>query len=444
MKRVKKNKIMRFIISSSIMASILHPVSAFADFYDNLDAWKNEGVFTSLTPFASYGWNNQDYSNFATIFEEWSSGMEQSYYRMTAQSDVSTENASQPSFNGKVFEEILANSEFEDYKVGFTYKNQDYRSDYDRYRVDVFAMYASEIPQAKHLYVFGIDEDGQSVVLYIDGIEMLQAGPDFSITQNDELKALFRNFVQTKGHATEYTPPNSAISYEELSAMTSDERQLFCSVTPWYELSNGWCSDAGMTSQAHIDAAYEYGRTYGVDIDTAFKVTADGHYDENTSSNSSSFPNAELEKTKKELAQIPTILDVWGPNLYPDFLTKFDQWAFQLGHSYEPIHYDSSESFNGLSARDVLSQATFEGQTASFLADGQDLADLNSTYIFDVAGMVKSTKPYDEHFYIFTRDREFVPRVLYLSGEKARNGILDLSESENTELNVLFNQLTPQ
>lgn len=76
------------------------------------------------------------------------------------------------------------------------------------------------------------------------------------------------------------------------------------------------------------------------------------------------------------------------------------------------MHNYNNIFFYGLSSRDILSRATFDGQTASFLADRKDLADLSSTYIFDVAGKVKSTLPYDEHLYIFTRDREFVPRVL--------------------------------
>lgn len=442
MKHGKLNRVMSIMLSVILMVSLTQPMSVFAGLYDDLDAWKNEGIFTPLTPFTSYEWNEQDYSNFAEVFDEWSNGMEQSYYRMTTQSDVTSEFASQPSFKGKNFEAIVEDAEFEDYKVGFTYHNHDFRSDYDRYRIDVFAMYASEVPLEKHLYVFGIDEDGQAVVLYQDGDNILNGEVDFSITQNDELKRLFSDFVAPKGYVTQPSVPQSDVTLEDILAMTSDEHFRFCSITPWYELQNGWCSDAGMVSQAHIDAAYEYGRTYGGDIDTAFRVTADA-FDENVSSSSTSYSSTDDEQVRKEVPAVSTLIDVWGPNLYPEFLNQFDQWASQIGQAYEVMHEHNNVWFNGFNSRDILFNATFEGQSASFLANGNDQADFNSSYIFDVAGLVKSTVPYDDHLYDFTRDRDFLPRVLYLSGEKARNGNLDLTESQNTELNALFQQFTP-
>lgn len=54
-------------------------------------------------------------------------------------------------------------------------------------------------------------------------------------------------------------------------------------VTPWHEIPNGWCLDAGIASMipGYVEAAYDYGRKYQVDIDTAYRIMS-YVYDENS------------------------------------------------------------------------------------------------------------------------------------------------------------------
>lgn len=114
-----------------------------------------------------------------------------------------------------------------------------------------------------------------------------------------------------------------------------------------------------------------------------------------------------------------------------------------LGQSYEGLSDYWGIYFNGYDADTILSNATFNGESTSFFYHLGDTADFSASYVFDVAGIWKSTQPNDEHLYIFTRDRNYIPRVLYLSGEDIRNGKFDFTESQNNELNALWNQYTP-
>lgn len=110
--------------------------------------------------------------------------MGQSYYPI--------EDDSVATFQQKSFYQIIdAATTIDGYNVGFTYNNQDFRSDWDSYRVDVFAIYASDIPLEKHLYIFGIDQDGQDIVLYLDGDLVKKGDYRFQKTQNKDLKKLF-------------------------------------------------------------------------------------------------------------------------------------------------------------------------------------------------------------------------------------------------------------
>lgn len=171
-----------FSLSLSI-GTLFNASTAFASPFDNPDVWKNEGVFNPLTPFSSHDWNPESYQTFAKEFDKWAINMGQSYYQM--------EDDSVATFQQKTFDQILDDATIDGYNVGFTYKNQDFRSDWDSYRVDIFAMYASDIPLDKHLYIFGIDQDGQDIVLYLDGDLVKKGDHRFQKTENKDLKGLY-------------------------------------------------------------------------------------------------------------------------------------------------------------------------------------------------------------------------------------------------------------
>lgn len=173
--------------------------------FDNPDIWKNEGVFTPLVPFTSYQWPEQAQQEFDRRFASWSEGMEQVYYQMD-----DTEN--ERTFNGRTFQDIADKAFIDGYKIGFTYQDRDYRSDYDSQRFDIFRMYASEVPAAVHLYIFAVDQNAKPVVLYLDGSNAAQGAYEFKETANEELSYLFQEVF-----ANAFGQTSSAAS-----AMTSD------------------------------------------------------------------------------------------------------------------------------------------------------------------------------------------------------------------------------
>lgn len=113
--------------------------------------------------------------------------MQQSYFPVKDNSSMK--------FRDKSFEEIITNSTFNGDKIGFTYQNKDYRSEPITSSVDIFAVYASNIPFEKHLYVLGITENQETVVLYLDGEDVENNILDFRITQNEELKTIYHNIA---------------------------------------------------------------------------------------------------------------------------------------------------------------------------------------------------------------------------------------------------------
>lgn len=431
------------------------PVFGTIDF--NSEEWKNEGIFTPLTPFKSFNWPEDTYTDFENQFTLWANGMEQSYYHIMDAEEILFENESNDAdikiedhtFRGFQFRDILKNAFVDGYKVGFTYQNRDYRSDYDRNRYDVFSIYGSNVPKQKHLYIFSIDmETKKPIVFYLDGDTMFE-GEKFEIkeTGNEELKMMFHELMMDEGNSnTISTEVNSSYitDWNVFSQLSQGERNDYCTITPWYEIPNGWCSDKGTMPDEHWYAALEYGKQTGADIDTAIQETYDPSFYENRYA--LPMPNFETSETIEGRHQNTqnSALNVWGPNLYIDFLTiAFDEWAINLGQSYESLSDYWSVYFNGYDAQTILSNATFNGESTSFFYDLGDTADFSASYVFDVAGILKSTHPDDEHLYIFTRDRKYVPRVLYLSGEDARRGIFNLSQSQNSELNTLWQQFTP-
>lgn len=433
----------------------LPPVYATIDF--NSDAWKNEGIFTPLTPFNSFEWSEETYTDFENQFASWSAYMEQSYYPIMDAEEIHRENEANDAdikienhtFRGFQFKEILKNAFDDGYKVGFTYKDRDYRSDYDSNRYDVFAMYGSKKPDQKHLYIFSVNmETEEPVVFYLDG-DTMYAGERFAIkeTANEELKGIFYTVMtgeETKSINIEEGNSGYITDWEVFSQLSREEHHQYCTITPWYEIPNGWCSDKGTMPDEHWYAALEYGKQTGADIDTAIQETYDPIFYENRYP--LPMPNFETSETIEGLHQNTqnSAINVWGPNLYADFLAiAFDEWAIDLGQSYEALSDYWGVYFNGYDAQTILSNATFNGESTSFFYDLGDTADFSKSYVFDVAGVLKSTNPLDEHLYIFTRDRNYVPRVLYLSGDDARRGIFNLSQSQNNELNTLWQQFTP-
>lgn len=143
----------------------------------------NTVASNALDPFNSYKWNDETYQKFTEDFNTWADGMEQSYYKLEDNSD--------DRFRNKSFEDILSNAIYKDNDIGFTYQNKDYRSYGDSFVVDIFAVYASDIPLEKHLYIFGINQDLQSVVLYLDGDNIQNGNLNFTMTQNEYLPNLF-------------------------------------------------------------------------------------------------------------------------------------------------------------------------------------------------------------------------------------------------------------
>lgn len=253
------------------------PISAQSSPFDDVDAWKNEGVFNPLTPFTSYDWPQESKDTFSTEFAAWSKAMDQSYYKMGKDLPAT--------FNDFSFEELIDIVDFDGYRIGFTDQNEDYRSDWDSFRVDIFAVYASDIPVGKHLYIFGIDQDDHPIVLYLDGEQVKNGNIDLLETQNQELKKLFFD-LYSKETGIVYATQPTYLTLDEFFTLPQHEQFQYCSTTPWYEIPDGMCSNKGLMPDAHYEAALEYGRTYRVSREEAYDATYKASYYENPTYNS--------------------------------------------------------------------------------------------------------------------------------------------------------------
>lgn len=274
-----------FSVIALLMTLALYSIAETASAADleNPEVWKNEGVFTPLTPFESIDWSEETYAEFELLFANWAEGMEQSYYHIEDEVGLVEAEEVNPlsgfevreTFRDFNFENIVKNAFDDGYKIGFTYHNRDYRSDFDNKRYDIFTVLGSDQPDQKHLYIFAVEtEELLPVVFYIDGDAMI-AGEKFAVTptENAELTALYEEAV-SEYIASSGLSQSEILSEEEFLALSDAQRNDFCMATPWYDVPNGWCSDAGVSSfnQEYMDAVYEYGRKYDTDIDTAFRV----------------------------------------------------------------------------------------------------------------------------------------------------------------------------
>lgn len=267
----------------------LPPVHATIDF--NSDAWKNEGIFTPLTPFNSFEWSEETYTDFENQFASWSAYMEQSYYPIMDAEEIHRENEANDAdikienhtFRGFQFKEILKNAFDDGYKVGFTYQDRDYRSDYDSNRYDVFAMYGSNKPSQKHLYIFSVNmETEEPIVFYLDGDAMYE-GEKFAIkeTANQELKALFYSVMTGEEENSVYNTEVSlgySTNWEEFSQLSREEQSQYCIITPWYEIPDGICSNKGLLLEGHWQLARQYGRETGMGVDESIAATHDQYW----------------------------------------------------------------------------------------------------------------------------------------------------------------------
>ena len=262
------------------------PVFGTIDF--NSEEWKNEGIFTPLTPFKSFNWPEDTYTDFENQFTHWANGMEQSYYDIMDAEEILFENESNDAdikiedhtFRGFQFRDILKNAFDDGYKVGFTYKDRDYRSDYDRNRYDIFAMYGSQTPDQKHLYIFAVNmQTEEPVVFYLDG-DTMYAGERFAIkeTANEELKGIFYTVMTGEEAKSTYTTEVSSgyiTNWEEFSQLSKEEQHQYCVITPWYEIPDGICSNKGLLPEGHWQLARQYGRETGMGVDESIAATKD-------------------------------------------------------------------------------------------------------------------------------------------------------------------------
>lgn len=269
------------------------PTLVFGTIDFNSEEWKNEGIFTPLTPFKSFDWSEDKHNDFENQFTHWADGMEQSYYRIMDAEEILLENElndtdikiEDHTFSSFEFKEILKNTFVDGYKVGFTYQNRDYRSDYDRNRYDVFSMYGSNVPDQKHLYIFSVDmETKQPIVFYLDGETMFE-GEKFEIkeTDNEELRILFHDLMMGGGNnntiSTEVNS-NYITDWNVFSQLTQKERDGYCTITPWYEIPDGFCSNKGMLPEGHWQLARQYGRETGAGIDDSIAATQAQFWDD--------------------------------------------------------------------------------------------------------------------------------------------------------------------
>lgn len=256
---MKKFSFLILIVFALIYLPLKNPVQA--NYMENPEAWKYEGIYTPLTPFESYPWKIDSYNQFQQAFAAWSEGMDQNYYQMDEDWNQT--------FNGYTFLDIVENATYEDYKIGFTYRNHDFRSDYDLHRMDIFAVYASSQPADKHLYIFGIDDMGKATVIYLDGDKAKDQLFDFYTTQNSDLKNFFNHIARQDLLA------NDGAIREHFMQLSQDQQQNFCQINAWYDIPNGICSDKGLTPDAHYEAFRRYGIIHKVDWQTAVDATYD-------------------------------------------------------------------------------------------------------------------------------------------------------------------------
>lgn len=274
MKNNSTTKIFSILLLSLVIALtfFIKPASASENPFDDPEVWKNEGVFNPLTPFTSYEWMKESQDAFTQQFAAWSKNLDQSYYKMDK--DLPT------TFNDLTFEEMIDIVDFDGYRIGFTYNNEDYRSDWDSYRVDVFAVYASDIPIEKHLYIFGIDQDEEPIVLYLDGDQVKNGNIDLQETQNQELKKIFFD-LYSKETGLVYATQPTYLTLDEFFDLPQHEQTQYCLSTPWYETPDGMCSNKGLMPDAHYKAALEYGRIYQISREEAYDATYKASYYDN-------------------------------------------------------------------------------------------------------------------------------------------------------------------
>lgn len=139
-------------------------------------------------------------------------------------------------------------------------------------------MYGSDNPDQKHLYIFAINKDTEKpIVFYMDG-ETMYEGEYFIIkeTANEELKSIFYalmideedTYVQTAESSSDYIT-----DWETFEQLSQEERQQYCTITPWYEIPDGFCSNKGMLPEGHWYFAREYGRKTGAGVDESIAAT---------------------------------------------------------------------------------------------------------------------------------------------------------------------------
>lgn len=272
---------MNAIIISMLSLLSLTSIPAHAQVDFNSDVWKNEGIYTPLTPFTSFDWSSDIHYNFDSKFSSWANGMGQSYYQILDETEIADSglNPVDHTFQGFDFKEIVKNAYVDGYKVGFTYQDRDYRSDFDSKRYDVFRVYGSSNPDQKHLYIFAVEvETGEPIVFYIDGDTMVE-GERFEIkeTANEELKSLFQEvMVGDQQASTSQTTVDSdgyIITNEAFMQLSLEEQGQMCTVTPWHQMPNATCSDKGMLPDGHWELARQYGRETGAGVDEAIMAT---------------------------------------------------------------------------------------------------------------------------------------------------------------------------
>lgn len=284
------------LLALSIISLICLPLtwdiaSVYATIDFNSDAWKHEGMFTPLSPFNSFEWSEDTRTDFENQFTDWSAFMEQSYYRIMDAEEIKQKNEADSTaiqiedhtFKGFQFEDIVKNAFDDGYKVGFTYQDRDYRSDYDSNQYDVFSMYGSNKPSQKHLYIFSVDmETEEPIVFYLDGDAMFE-GEKFAIkeTANQELKALFYSVMTGEEENSVYNTKISlgySTNWEEFSQLSREKQSQYCIITPWYEIPDGICSNKGLPPEGHWQLARQYGRETGMGVDESIAATHDQYW----------------------------------------------------------------------------------------------------------------------------------------------------------------------
>lgn len=82
--------ILMSILSILLFTAMSSTVEASSIFYN--EVWKNEGMYTPLTPFGSFEWSQDIKSDFINQFDYCSTFMDQSYYRIMDNEEIRIEN----------------------------------------------------------------------------------------------------------------------------------------------------------------------------------------------------------------------------------------------------------------------------------------------------------------------------------------------------------------